>query len=1035
MKKNEIRTGDINNKEIRTSMDNMFPMSTKGVASQSKYIKEKTAGVDPFSTMQGNAMKGGVDVHQTPARRIYDPAVTYTNVMSPKSIKQRNRYYRNYFDNDEFVAAILEIHAELPYSDFELELDDPLIHREFTTCVDDLKLVTGLPGRTLEYNKIGEIILHHPFDESTGRFKHCIALNPDFVEVTHTPYIDNGYIYELTPDNDLRRLINSTDPKDLVLKKKLPKEILNRVLTGQNIPLNNRDITHIARKASPYDARGRSILHRLLRLLQYEDKLREAQMTIADNFIYPLKMFLLGDKNVGWIPSKEHMEAFSAMLEQANFDPNFALIYHYGVDVKYVTVADKLMNLSNEWDEINKKKAIALGVPQSFISGESGYASANVGLQTQLARYRAIRDTFEHGHIMRLFRILAENNEWYARDKREIVGNFRVKRTAAEKAERLLIPEIIWHKKLMMRDDQSYLAFLSNVYNQGKGPVSTITLLRAMGLDAKEELKRKKQQGKFEAQIGEKLTQSVTPGQGANNNNAAGQIQSSFMAKLSKFIPFSGKKDEFAEFKKDLGITDNLYTGASVVDDQIDDFAKTAAIDDNSLNELLNSYKPVSHEVWSKNLKSPRVSADMHLAFLDLNAKVDVLNKKYSSSFKLSDEDIENIVSSYKRLFIVGKINAYQLIKNSAVSITVDDCLYDYADQVIISEFETWLSKYNSALNKENYLGMLRSIGNSALAYGQLRAYREYDISKVKLANVHDKRGLVYGVDEMLKYRNALGPLVSPKDEVIVFYPKIEYLKYSAVAEDGDILIENVNTYKTYTHKGFMIKDAPIEYVNDINLFLDATYKISSSMYKNIVFVDKITDLEVWEKKALAKLQEESMNSTADKAELYAQHKAQLSLEKFKQADSEMFFVDKKTLYISKRVDINDNMLISKLYMHTGVLTSDSVRSAIDKVFKPAICNLNSEEITKYIRTGAIEPFFDASDNVQGFKISEDGKKHDFVDEKVKLGKIWDSNGNAVYSDNRTPVDMFDERVLDWIEYPHLMNSTVKSLFDAVAGK
>ena len=100
---------------------------------------------------------------------------------------------------------------------------------------------------------------------------------------------------------------------------------------------------------------------------------------------------------------------------------------------------------------------------------------------------------------------MAQRNEWYTRDKKELAFNFRIKRTAAENNERLATPDIIWHRKLSLREDQNYLTFLNNIYNSNKGPVSPITLLRAMGLDATEELKRKRRGKELENRIGEKL--------------------------------------------------------------------------------------------------------------------------------------------------------------------------------------------------------------------------------------------------------------------------------------------------------------------------------------------------------------------------------------------------------------------------------------------------------------------------------------------------------------------------------------------------
>jgi hypothetical protein len=149
---------------------------------------------------------------------------------------------------------------------------------------------------------------------------------------------------------------------------------------------------------------------------------------------------------------------------------------------------------------------IALGISQEMMLGTQSFASANVGLQTQMSRYRAKRDLFEQRWIRdKFFKVMAQRNEWYRRDKRELVNQFRVKRNDQELAERLIIPKMVWRKKLMLRDDQSFLTFINQVYQNGKGPISPITLLTHMGLDVEEELKKKQKSKLLEKMYGATL--------------------------------------------------------------------------------------------------------------------------------------------------------------------------------------------------------------------------------------------------------------------------------------------------------------------------------------------------------------------------------------------------------------------------------------------------------------------------------------------------------------------------------------------------
>ena len=149
----------------------------------------------------------------------------------PKQLRQKNKWYRWFFDHDELVGAILELHAELPYSPFELELDDPFILRQFQDCIEDTQIESQLPIFDLEYMKIGEVFTQMVWDDEKGRWTHIFALNPDFVNVNFSPFVEDGSTIELIPDDDLKSLANSTRIEDQELKRKIPRDIINKVLT------------------------------------------------------------------------------------------------------------------------------------------------------------------------------------------------------------------------------------------------------------------------------------------------------------------------------------------------------------------------------------------------------------------------------------------------------------------------------------------------------------------------------------------------------------------------------------------------------------------------------------------------------------------------------------------------------------------------------------------------------------------------------------------------------------------------------------
>ena len=110
-----------------------------------------------FATAAG----AGGNIYRNPSRRFYDPEMTTTSIYLPRNIRQRNRWYRWFFDHDEIIAHILELHAELPHSRAEIWVDDPEIKRHVEECFDRTKFFSELPKIDLEYMKIGEVFIRH----------------------------------------------------------------------------------------------------------------------------------------------------------------------------------------------------------------------------------------------------------------------------------------------------------------------------------------------------------------------------------------------------------------------------------------------------------------------------------------------------------------------------------------------------------------------------------------------------------------------------------------------------------------------------------------------------------------------------------------------------------------------------------------------------------------------------------------------------------------------------------------------------------
>ena len=93
-----------------------------------------TLGSGSGMTNQLAAVGGSNNILKSPSRRFYDPEITTSAIYLPSTLKQKNRWCRWFYDHDELVGAVLDLHAELPYSQAEIVEKDSTIRQAIKDC-------------------------------------------------------------------------------------------------------------------------------------------------------------------------------------------------------------------------------------------------------------------------------------------------------------------------------------------------------------------------------------------------------------------------------------------------------------------------------------------------------------------------------------------------------------------------------------------------------------------------------------------------------------------------------------------------------------------------------------------------------------------------------------------------------------------------------------------------------------------------------------------------------------------------------------
>lgn len=247
--------------------------------------------------------------------------------------------------------------------------------------------------------------------------------------------------------------------------------------------------------------------HNCLKDLMYEDKLREAQMAVADGHITPYQLWKLGNSVSGYVPTQDELENFSSLLNQSDHQNLFRIVTHSDVTYETKGVQDGLLNIIAEMDKIEDRILTALYTSRSMTTGEGPtYSNAVIGLKVLEGRYQ--HKLYKISGIIRaLYRKIAEANEIY---EPLTVAQSNNGIRPSKKDRKLMVPSVHWDNYFSFSKDIERAKFYLTLAQAHK--VSFRRVLEILGLDFDEEqaIMQKDLKSLFETPIYEKKMKELT---------------------------------------------------------------------------------------------------------------------------------------------------------------------------------------------------------------------------------------------------------------------------------------------------------------------------------------------------------------------------------------------------------------------------------------------------------------------------------------------------------------------------------------------
>ena len=289
----------------------------------------------------------------------------------------------------------------------------------------------------------------------------------DQVKISTFSFTDKVRV-ELIPSDRDRALIeqaNLGDPVAEEMANEMPEEVREFIGSGRLIPLgtdpDEGSFVHmLSGRKQAGEELGQSILDRCLRTLYYREKLRQAQTQIASRAMTP--------KRIVWAEDISDADA-NNLREQVDLslvDPDYSIVANYEVHWEEMGSKDRLLDLSTEYEQTERRLRTGLGVTESLLSGETLYSGDRLKLEVINQRYLFLREILQEYVEEYLFKPVARRKGFIEKDKwgEEVV----------------LYPKLSF-TRLPLRDSQDTFDALLNLYQ--KGSISIDLILELFNID------------------------------------------------------------------------------------------------------------------------------------------------------------------------------------------------------------------------------------------------------------------------------------------------------------------------------------------------------------------------------------------------------------------------------------------------------------------------------------------------------------------------------------------------------------------------
>jgi len=414
---------------------------------------------------------------------------TFLEDITPKSDSGLITMFDKIYREDAVAGAATDLIATLPWSDWTLSgVDDPAIMKIYEEAMESFNPEVTMPEVSRDYLKHGRVIMSLPFNEDTQTWDRPIPIDLMYADLTPIPIMGYDPLIDLRASPEMSALLKSKDPRARVPLASLPAKFRKQLMNGK-VPLDTMTTLFLSRRVSLTDWKGTSLYYRILPYYAIERALMTSTLSAARRRTRSILHLTVGIEDK-WDPTPEQLNEVIEAFETTEEDPVGAVIAtRSGIEANEIRSGGDFWKISEEADFLKTGKLAALGLSESFLSGEASYSTVDASMSVFVENLKSFRATLtQRTFYDKYLDVLARVHNFTKRKKADLAHGVRTTTLATTdeamsiRKSDLLMPTIHWTKNLSPESDASYMDILEKVSQQGV-PVTIKQWASAAGID------------------------------------------------------------------------------------------------------------------------------------------------------------------------------------------------------------------------------------------------------------------------------------------------------------------------------------------------------------------------------------------------------------------------------------------------------------------------------------------------------------------------------------------------------------------------